>query len=222
MGSRQVMLVVALACVAFTVVESTAVLRLFGGEWDAPARKQACGPQVDIETPACQVVETRSKYELRKYTDTEIWAETSVANSTYEGAAFTGFYRCFNFISGKNSKNMKIEMTGPVHISPAPDAKGYKVAFFVPSRFKTVNDLPTPTDPNVHFYQPGGALKAVIGPFGGFPTDKDYEAKFAELKKALDQDSLKYDESTVIYAGYSSPFQFRGRQQEVHVNIVPL
>jgi hypothetical protein len=29
---------------------------------------------------------------------------------------------------------MKIEMTGPVHISPAPDAKGYKVAFFVPSR----------------------------------------------------------------------------------------
>jgi hypothetical protein len=66
------MLVVALACVAFTVVESTAVLRLFGGEWDAPARKQACGPQVDIETPACQVVETRSKYELRKYTDTEV------------------------------------------------------------------------------------------------------------------------------------------------------
>ncbi|KAG0571062.1 hypothetical protein KC19_6G208200 [Ceratodon purpureus] len=136
MGSREVMLVVVLACVALTLVESTAVpesvLRLFGVGGDV--RGEACGPQVDIETPACQVVESRGKYELRKYMDTEIWAETLVANSSYEGAAFTGFYRCFNFISGKNSKNMKIEMTGPVHISPAPDAKGYKVAFFVPSR----------------------------------------------------------------------------------------
>lgn len=85
-----------------------------------------------------------------------------------------------------------------------------------------MNDLPKPTDPNVHFYQPEGALKAVIGPFGGFPTDKDYEAKFAKLKKALQKDGLKYDESSVVYAGYSSPFQFRGRQQEVHVNIVPM
>lgn len=101
---------------------------------------------------------------------------------------------------------------------------GFKssILFGLIVRFKTVNDLPTPSDPSVHFYQPGGALKAVIGPFGGFPTEKDYEAKFAELKKALDKDGLKYDESTIIYAGYSSPFQFRGRQQEVHVNVVPL
>lgn len=61
-------------------------------------------------------------------------------------------------------------------------------------------------------------MKAVIGPFGGFPTDKDYQAKFLELKKALDKDGLKYDDKTVVYAGYSSPFQFRKRKQEVHVN----
>ena len=71
MGSRQVMLVVLLACVAFTAVESTAVpesvLRLFGGR-----RSEACGPKVDIETPACQVVEKRGTYELREYTDSEV------------------------------------------------------------------------------------------------------------------------------------------------------
>lgn len=89
-------------------------------------------------------------------------------------------------------------------------------------RFKTVNDLPTPTDPTVHFYEPEAAIKAVIGPFGGFPNDKDYAGKFAELKEALKKDGLKYDESSVVYAGYSSPFQFRKRQQEVHVTIVPV
>lgn len=74
MGFRQVMLVVVLACVAFTVVESTvvpeSVLRLLGVEGTVTG--EACGPQVDIETPACQVVETRGKYELRKYTDSEV------------------------------------------------------------------------------------------------------------------------------------------------------
>ena len=80
--------------------------------------------------------------------------------------------------------------------------------------------MPAPQDPKVRFYQPKGAWKAVSGPFGGFPTDKDYEAKFAELKKALDKDDVKYDETSVLYAGYSSPFQFRDRKQEVHVNIV--
>lgn len=63
-------------------------------------------------------------------------------------------------------------------------------------------------------------MKAVIGPFGGFPSNKDYEEKFAELKQSLANDGLKYDESTVVYAGYSSPFQFRNRKQEVHVNII--
>lgn len=60
--------------------------------------------------------------------------ESLIANSSFESASFTGFYRCFNFISGKNSKTMKIEMTGPVHISPVPDSNGYTVGFFVPSR----------------------------------------------------------------------------------------
>jgi hypothetical protein len=86
-------------------------------------------------------------------------------------------------------------------------------------RFKSVKDLPTPQDPEVQFYQPRAAVKAVIGPFGGFPTDKDYQAKFGELKKALDKDGVKYDDKTALYAGYSSPFQFRNRKQEVHVTI---
>lgn len=65
----------------------------------------------------------------------QIWVETLLPNSSYELSTFAGFYRCFNFISGKNSKNLKIEMTGPVHIKPAPESNGWKIAFFVPKRY---------------------------------------------------------------------------------------
>lgn len=82
------MLVLVLAlviCVALTGVESAAVpesvLRLFGIQEDeagAVGDSSTCGPQVDIETPACTVVEQRSKYELRKYTDSEVGLNPSL------------------------------------------------------------------------------------------------------------------------------------------------
>jgi hypothetical protein len=189
-------------------------------DWSFDAESDSCGPQIPIETPACYFLGEGNGYEIRKYPEGEIWVETLVENSTFDSASFTGFYRCFFFISGRNSKSMKIEMTAPVHITPVPTENGYKIGFFVPSRFKSVNDLPQPSDPKVKFYEPKGAVTAVIGPFGGFPTASDYEAKFAELKKALVKDGLKFDESSVVYVGYSSPFEFRNRKQEVHVNIV--
>ncbi|CAK9208415.1 unnamed protein product [Sphagnum jensenii] len=180
----------------------------------------SCGPQISIETPACDVVGKGNGYELRKYPDAQIWVETLVENSTYNLATSIGFVRCFLFISGGNSKNMEIEMTGPVHITPVLSEAGYKTGFFVPSRFKSVNDLPTPRDPKIKFNVHKEAVMAVIGPFGGFPGDFDYEAEFSQLKKYLDKDGLKYDESSAVFAGYSSPFEIRNRQQEVHVKIV--
>jgi hypothetical protein len=87
-------------------------------------------------------------------------------------------------------------------------------------RFKSVNDLPTPRDPKIKFNVHKEAVMAVIGPFGGFPGDFDYETKFSQLKKYLGKDGLKYDESSAVFAGYSSPFEIRNRNQEVHVKIV--
>lgn len=47
------------------------LLRLFQGTADSSS-SDTCGPQLDIETPTCTVVEKRSTYELRKYTDSEV------------------------------------------------------------------------------------------------------------------------------------------------------
>ncbi|KAJ7562192.1 hypothetical protein O6H91_03G058200 [Diphasiastrum complanatum] len=197
------------------------LLQLFDSDTQLPSLDApACGPQLSIETPACEVVDKRDGYELRKYPAGQIWVETLVANTSYLVATSVGFYRCFFYISGQNSESEQIEMTAPVHIQPAPEADGYKIAFFAPSRFKSVHDLPRPLDPNVRFSVPEASMYAVLGPFGGFPGESEYSKKWQKLKEALEKDKVTFHESTVLYAGYSSPFEIINRKQEVHVQVV--
>lgn len=84
-------------------------------------------------------------------------------------------------------------------------------------RFSSAADLPKPTNSQVEIVETEETLQAVIGPFGGFPSDSDYKKKWTELKETLDEADISYDEESVVYAGYSSPFEIFNRQQEVHV-----
>ncbi|BBN00680.1 hypothetical protein MPTK1_2g01130 [Marchantia polymorpha subsp. ruderalis] len=186
---------------------------------DSGNEAEQCGPKLSIETPVCTVEKKGDGFELRRYPAGQIWAETVVANSSYRQACSDGFYRCFYFISGKNSAKESIEMTGPVHIKPAPEANGWKIAFFTPSKYKSVADVPTPTDPNVKIVSTEESLVAVSNMFGGFPSERDYYTQWVKLKDELDSANLHYDESSLVFAGYSSPFEIFHRKQEVHVTI---
>lgn len=86
-------------------------------------------------------------------------------------------------------------------------------------RFASPADLPKPNNPLVKFVETTETLQAVIGPFGGFPSDSDYRKKWQELKSELDKESIGYEEDSVVYAGYSSPFEIFYRKQEVHVTL---
>jgi hypothetical protein len=204
----------------------SSVYRFFselGGEEIATrvsVEEEQCGPKLSIETPSCKLVEKRDGYELRLYPEGQIWVQTVVEDSSFTVATTVGFYRCFNFISGQNEKKMEIEMTGPVLIKPVPEVSGYSISFFAPSRFSSAADLPRPNNPLVNFVETKETLQAVLGPFGGFPGASDYEKKWQQLKTKLDTDGVKYDESSVVYAGYSSPFEIFNRRQEVHVTLI--
>lgn len=76
MGSKQLIAVLFLAIAVQFVAQAHgingfgSVLRLIG---DGVEEKEvSCGPQVDIETPACTVVDSKSGYELRKYPEGEV------------------------------------------------------------------------------------------------------------------------------------------------------
>lgn len=44
---------------------------------------------------------------------------------------------------------VQIEMTGPVRVHPEPESSGWSVGFFVPSKYKTLDDVPKPSNPLV-------------------------------------------------------------------------
>ena len=148
-----------------------------------------------------------------------MWATTVVANETYNDAIMDGFYRCFYYISGENVPKVSVEMTAPVLIKPIPKANGYSISFFVPSRFNE-SSVPQPSNENMEIKHPLSSVKAVLGPFGGFPKDKLYATKWEELKQLLEHDKLRYDESGIAFVGCSSPFTIVNRKQEVWVGIL--
>jgi len=148
-----------------------------------------------------------------------MWAQTLVASTNYSAAIVTGFYRCFNYISGQNDKDATIEMTAPVLIKPIPKEKGWSISFFVPSEFDT-SSVPQPNNEAVKIVQQKESVtRAVLKPFGGFPNDKIYAEKWEDLKALLKADGVNFHEASVVYAGYSSPFTFINRQQEVWVDV---
>lgn len=94
MGSKQVIAVLFVAIAVQFVAQAHgngfgSVLRLIG---DGLEEKEVpCGPQVDIETPACTVVDSKSGYELRKYPEGEV--------SFGFGFGFSSFSNLFQKIS---------------------------------------------------------------------------------------------------------------------------
>lgn len=189
-----------------------------GGE-ETVADAEQCGPKLSIETPSCELVEDNKGFELRLYPEGQIWVETLVADSSFLYATTTGFYRCFNFISGQNEKKESIEMTGPVLIKPVSERGGFSISFFAPSRFRSAADVPKPTNPLVKIVETKETLKAVLKTFGGFPDNQAYKEHWEVLKEYCDKANIEYDESTVVYAGYSSPFEIFNRKQEVMVTV---
>eukprot|EP00271_Cylindrocystis_brebissonii_P002654 TRINITY_DN13427_c0_g2_i1.p1 TRINITY_DN13427_c0_g2~~TRINITY_DN13427_c0_g2_i1.p1 ORF type:complete len:235 (+),score=21.20 TRINITY_DN13427_c0_g2_i1:255-959(+) len=179
-----------------------------------------CGPESQIEIPKCEVTQKTRGYELRRYPDGQMWATTVVQDETYDSAKATGFYRCFYYISGKNTNSEVVEMTAPVLIRSIQPGKTYSISFFVPSRYNATS-VPQPLADYVSITHPKSSTKAVLGPFGGFPNEQVYNAKWQQLKAMLKRDGVAFDESSVVFAGYSSPFTFLNRKQELWVDVFP-
>eukprot|EP00793_Prasinoderma_coloniale_P001482 PRCOL_00003286-RA len=185
-----------------------------------------CGPDTgSLEIPACTVVKEYDGFEVREYDTGLMWADAHFDSLSYREASFQGFEACFGYISGANDKNETIEMTGPVRMQPgkqaAPgSAEKWTVSFFVPSKFASRADVPVPLANNMEIEAPARTFKAVAGPFGGFPGERDYQRQLSNLVKAVEAAGLKVaSDADVTYAGYSSPFTVIGRHQEVWIDV---
>jgi hypothetical protein len=162
--------------------------------------------------------------EIRVY-ESAMWSSTVIANTDLEDAEHIGFQRNFQYISGNNSANAKIDMTSPVsnYIRPAQGpycTTNFTVSFYVPWAYQAPHaGPPKPTDPTLHLTTLKEMTLAVSS-FGGHANQNVAIAKAAELSKLLAGSGLKYDEENWFLSGYDDPFRLTGRHNEIWIELI--
>lgn len=165
------------------------------------------------ETPKYETIERHDNIEIRKYAG-YIKAEVTVDGDNYKNAVEKGFNVLASFIFGNNTSRQKIEMTTPVQASPAEKiamttpvtmtlAGQYVVAFIMPASY-SMDTLPLPSDPRIHFSPiPEHTVAAIRfnGYFNQLKIDKNKE----RLTRWLAEQGLEADEDFIL-AGYNPPW----------------
>ncbi len=110
----------------------------------------------------------------------------------------------------------KIAMTAPVVMSPP--AEDRKMAFLLPSKYKTIEEAPVPKNPAVNIELMPVRYEAVLEFSGNVPSDRPdiCEAKAQTLRDAMKKDGI---EPTGPYTlcGYNAPFTLPWlKRNEIH------
>ncbi|KAK4325250.1 hypothetical protein Pmani_004208 [Petrolisthes manimaculis] len=171
----------------------------------------------DVEMAPYTVLVEREGYEERLYPARK-WACTTMKGSSLKELMTPMFRILFNYISGKNSPNVRVDMTSPVvtYVEPDPTTRGpatMTMSFLVPGDHQ--HNPPDPGHKSI-FIENRPSITVLVRQFGGYFND---EVLTREVK-ALTDSVKKQDEKGVIYdkyyvAGYDPPFKLIGRRNEI-------
>ena len=193
-------------------------------------------PAMAIEEPAFKVIDKVGRVEIREYSPYLV-AETRV-KADFAEAGNLAFRPLFNYISGNNRRQEKIEMTAPVSQSAdrgagekiemtapvtqaaAPDNTGrYVIGFVMPAQY-TRESIPQPADERVAIRQIPARIMAVLGYSGTWGQER-----YAEHEKTLREEIAKagwQPRGEIEFARYDPPFMpWFLRRNEVMVEVGP-
>ena len=146
------------------------------------------------DEPNYTVVQNNEIFEIRKYSD-------RLAVETIDSGSENNFRKLFNYISGRNEDNEKINMTTPV--TQFEKNGNMSMQFYLPSKFNLKN-APKPTRKNVRIVNIEGGYYAVIR-YSGRASDKNFIKHKDILLKELKTNNIKII-NPPIRATYDSPF----------------
>ena len=147
-------------------------------------------------------------YEIRQYSD-------RLAVETSRSGIDSNFRKLFNYISGRNDTDEKIEMTAPV--TQVEKNGNMTMQFYLPSKFNSDN-VPRPTREDVRIIIIEGGHYAVLR-YSGRASDNNFIKHKKILEKKLKNDNLSII-SPPIRATYDSPFTLpMNRRNEVMFKI---
>jgi hypothetical protein len=172
--------------------------------------------QIKEETPKYQVLVSKTGWEIRRY-QPRIEAQTTYSQKN------SGFWTLANYIFGRSQQvaaKEAIAMTSPVLMEKTPIAmtspviteeqqKDRKMAFVMPSKYKNIEDLPVPSDPNVKLVQIPEKIVAVAS-FSWWVTESSAKSNEETLRQLVKEEApevvLSSDPSLVQVAQYNDPF----------------
>jgi hypothetical protein len=174
------------------------------------------GGALGYEQPRYDVHKSLEGYEIRRY-DSYWIVETEVAGD-FETARNAAFRKLFDYISGNNQQQrkiemtvpvvsraagQKIEMTVPVVTHPAGGSDRHVMQFFLPSRFAG-ESAPRPIDPDVRLRQIDARWVAART-YSGRSSESGYRQNEAELLRLLRSGGVVVT-GAPAFAVYNGPF----------------
>tara|TARA_B100000029_G_scaffold491117_1_gene550943 strand:+ start:330 stop:896 length:567 start_codon:yes stop_codon:yes gene_type:complete len=141
-----------------------------------------------------KIIKKTDVYEIRNYPD-RLAAQTTNADGN------SSFRKLFNYISGKNKTNEKIQMTTPV--TEVEKHGAMTMQFYFPSRFNKEN-APKPSRSDVEIINIEGGDYAVIR-YSGRASDNNFFKHKKILEEELKKNSILIL-SPAIKATYNGPF----------------
>jgi effector-binding domain-containing protein len=167
-----------------------------------------------IEEAKYTVVVKEDKFEIRDYAP-HILAET-VVEGDLEGAGNKAFNRLFQYISGNNRTQLKVDMTAPVSQEPTGEKiamtapvgqqrveNKWAISFMMPASF-TLETLPEPLDTRVRLRAVPARRVAVVR-YSGFWSKSGYLNNKAALESWIEKMGLTIV-GEPVWARYNAPF----------------
>ena len=111
------------------------------------------------------------------------------------------------FGSAENEKQESISMTAPVSLAPTDDAEECQMSFFLPKKYKTIEDVPRPERKDVTIRRIPERIVAVRT-FSGSFRKRNVDKNEAELRRALNRDGIDIvdDDAKATVFGYNPPW----------------
>ncbi|XP_068234272.1 heme-binding protein 2-like [Palaemon carinicauda] len=171
----------------------------------------------DVEMTPYKVLVERGGYEERRY-PAKKWVCTSSKGTEYNELVSPMFRKLFNYISGRNEPNIRIDMTSPVttFVEPGPGPtcqSTFTMGFLIPEEHQ---EDPPPSGDNTIFFESRPEMVVLTRRFGGYASDEAIikEAKeLAEEIQAQNEPGVNYEQYYI--AGYDPPFKLFGRRNEI-------
>ena len=177
-----------------------------------------------LECPRFNLVQQLSEnIEIREYEDSN-WVTVDMKGDK-EQSRKSSFWSLFNYISGKNIDNEKIEMSAPVLMkysgkTPFTSEETFgSMSFFLGYRFQEDRLAPKPTENGVSINKLPSKKYAVIY-YSGYSNEKYEIDNLQKLGTFLSGQGIKYVNDYYFYAGYDSPFKFWNRHNEKWIELI--